>query len=434
MQKNKISANEAWKEIIKKYDIINRINENGIFHIKASEIKEFKEPRLMAKWDCTSALPEALRNNKINILPNSRSSYVLGRFNLYEELPELTESVNKMDSAELPALETIDINSITSESAAICILIISGILDDFLGDRDTVETFNGRMGTGEFDFSVNTVDGGKQIISVKNAQCEIDGGFENDKDVIILEAKNVVHEDFHIRQLYYPYRLWEQKVSKPIRLVFSVYSNMIFRLFEYRFLDKNNYSSIELVKAKNYSLQETHIEISDLVEIRNLTKIIFDDDCREDDNVPFIQANSFERVISLLENLKENTMTKEQIAELMEFDERQSDYYYNAGAYLGLFVKRIEGSGKRVTLTRLGEQILTMNYKERQLKFVQLMLQHQIFADCFDSIIETGELIEISEIEKLMRKYNVCKSTSTIHRRASSVQCWIKWVFNLVNL
>ena len=43
MQKNKISANEAWKEIIKKYDIINRINENGIFHIKASEIKEFKE-------------------------------------------------------------------------------------------------------------------------------------------------------------------------------------------------------------------------------------------------------------------------------------------------------------------------------------------------------------------------------------------------------
>ena len=38
------------------------------------------------------------------------------------------------------------------------------------------------MGTGEFDFSVNTVDGGKQIISVKNAQCEIDGGFENDKE------------------------------------------------------------------------------------------------------------------------------------------------------------------------------------------------------------------------------------------------------------
>ena len=62
------------------------------------------------------------------------------------------------------------------------------------------------------------------------------------------------------------------------------------------------------------------------------------------------------------------------------------------------------------------------------------MLHHQIVAYFFYSIIETGELMEISEIEKLMRKYNVCKSTSTIHRRASSVQCWIKWVFNLVNL
>ena len=30
--------------------------------------------------------------------------------------------------------------------------------------------------------------------------------------------------------------------------------------------------------------------------------------------MPFIQANSFERVISLLENMKDNPMTKEQIA------------------------------------------------------------------------------------------------------------------------
>ena len=42
---------------------------------------------------------------------------------------------------------------------------------------------------------------------MKNAQCEIDGGFENDNDVIIMEAKNVINEDFHVRQLYYPFRL-----------------------------------------------------------------------------------------------------------------------------------------------------------------------------------------------------------------------------------
>lgn len=46
-----------------------------------------------------------------------------------------------------------------------------------------------------------------------------------------------------------------------------------------------------------------------------------------------------DRVISLLENMYENPMTTQQIAELMDFDLRQSDYYFNAGRYLGLFEK-----------------------------------------------------------------------------------------------
>ena len=108
------------------------------------------------------------------------------------------------------------------------------------------------MGTGEFDFRVNTYRDIKRDIHVENAQCEIDGGFENSESVVIMEAKNVVHEDFHVRQLYYPYRLWNSRVQKPIRLIFSIYSNMIYRLFEYRFRDIYDYSSIELVKTKNY--------------------------------------------------------------------------------------------------------------------------------------------------------------------------------------
>ena len=63
------------------------------------------------------------------------------------------------------------------------------------------------------------------------------------------------------------------------------------------------------------------------------------DDAMEGTKIPFIQANSMERVISLLENLYENPMTSQQIAELMDFDIRQSDYYYNAGRYLGLLRK-----------------------------------------------------------------------------------------------
>ena len=430
--KNNLSTNEAWKQIIEKYDIINEIQNNGMFRIKASQIKEFKEPRLMAKWDSSDSLPRVLKDNKINILPVSRSEYVLSDFLLYQEIPELVEHVTQMDYVELPEFESIDVNNINSEANAINVLMLSGILNDFLEIDDNVATFNGRMGTGEFDFCVNTYRDIKRDIHVENAQCEIDGGFENSESVVIMEAKNVVHEDFHVRQLYYPYRLWNTRVKKPIRLIFSIYSNMIYRLFEYRFRDIYDYSSIELVKTKNYSLQDTTITLDDLEEVRNISSVITDDNMSDTD-IPFIQANSMDRIISLLENMYDNPMTPVQIAELMDFELRQSDYYYNAGKYLGLFEKKTEDGQKIVALTNLGNKVYKLNYKQRQLKLVSLILEHQIFADLFDIVIENGVIPERDIVEIYMKKYNVC-SEKVMERRASSVQGWLEWMFNLTRI
>lgn len=429
---NNLSANEAWKALIDKYDIVNKIADNGVFHIKASQIKEFREPRLMAKWDSSDALPEVLRSKKINILPDSRSSYVMSDFILYQDIPELEEKVEKMTHVELPDYESINVDNITSEANAINVLLLSGILDDFLGTSENVSTFNGRMGTGVFDFEVDTYRRIKRKVHVDNAQCEIDGGFENDTSVVIMEAKNVVHDDFHIRQLYYPYRLWRAKVNKPIRLVFSIYSNQIYRLFEYRFRQLEDYSSIELVKSKNYSLQDTEISIDELVTVRNSTQITTDDNMDNTD-IPFIQANSMDRIINLLENMYDNPMTSQQIAELMDFLPRQSDYYFNAGRYIGLFEKKTEDNQVVVQLTSLGNRVFKLNYKERQLKLVSLILEHKIFAHFFDTVIESGELPDMTNIEKIMRELKVCNDPQ-INRRASSVYGWLKWIFNLTKL
>ncbi len=429
---NNLSINEAWQALFQKYNILSEIEKNGSFPIKASQIKEYKEPRLMAKWDSSDALPELFRKNKINILPDSRSSYVLGDFILYQKLPELEEPVTQMAQVELPDFESIQVNEISSEANAIHVMILSGILNDFLGTDENVATFNGRMGTGIFDFTVDTYRGKKQRIHVDNAQCEIDGGFENKDSIVIMEAKNVVHEDFHVRQLYYPYRLWRQKVRKPIRLVFSIYSNMIYRLFEYEFTALEDYSSIKLVRTKNYSLQDTRITPDDLKNVRCNVKVRTDDNMAHAD-VPFIQANSMDRVISLMEHIYENPMTSQQIAERMDFDLRQSDYYFNAGKYLGLFEKQKEDRQRVVVLTNLGAEIVRFSYKKRQLKLVELILQHQIFMEFFDSIILTGMLPNRKSIEKEMRNLNVCNE-SQIVRRASSVSRWLIWIFQLTRL
>lgn len=428
--KKDFSVNEAWVELIKKYDIENIVKRKGYFQINSKQIKEYKEPRLMAKWDSSDCLPKVLQDKHLNILPESRSSYVMGDFLLYQEIPELKEHVSKMAHVDLPEYESIDIHHVHSEANAIHVMTLTGILDDFLQVERNVATFSGRMGTGNFDFYVDTFYGGKQNIHVSKAQCEIDGGFENDDSVVIIEAKNVVHRDFHIRQLYYPYRLWKEKVKKPIRLVFSVYSNMIYRLFEYRFDEIEDYSSISLVKSKNYSLQDTTITQEDLLNVRRDTEITENDD-KDKRKVSFPQANVMEKVISLMENLYHNPMTKQQIAELMNFDERQSDYYYNAGCYLELFQK-VENNDRE--LTRLGERVFKMNYKERQLHIVSLILKHKIFADFFDSIINTGSLPNKKEIEERMIALNICNNCDTLSRRANSVLGWLKWIFNLTNI
>ena len=47
----------AWVKLFDKYDIINKIIKEGHYIIKASEIKPFREPRLMAKFDNSINLP-----------------------------------------------------------------------------------------------------------------------------------------------------------------------------------------------------------------------------------------------------------------------------------------------------------------------------------------------------------------------------------------
>ena len=431
-----MNVNEAWIKLFEKYDILSKIKSEGAFYITANQIKEFKEPRLMAKWDSSENLPSIFKKHNINILPISRTGYVLSDFKLYEPIPELGEHITEMQKVEIPEYETIDIGNISSEANAINVLMLSKILDDFLDEDNNVATFNGRMGTGIFSFRVDRHRGTTFEVDVKNAQCEIDGGMENNNSVVILEAKNVVHPDFHVRQLYYPYRLWASKIEKPIRLVFSIYSNQIYRLFEYEFEDKDNYSSIRLVKSKNYSLQDTDIALNELYDVYSDVKVVYDDN-QNNTNIPFIQANSFERIISLMEILFEEDKTTEEIAEIMQFDLRQSDYYYNAGKYLGLFEKKDvadeEKTVTKISLSKLGKDTVKLRYKERQLKLVSLILEHEIFHRLFINVYNNGELPTKEEIQEIMRENNVCNDGQIV-RRSSSVYSWLKWIFNLQNI
>ena len=424
-------ASTAWEKIIHDYDIMDEISRKGYYCITAKTIKKYREPRLMAKWDSNENLPAALRDRHLNILPVSRSEYLLSNVNLYEPLPEfVTSEPGNINHITQLDLESLDCGNITSESNAINAMVATGTLDSFLGDGDrTVETFNGRMGTDAFCFEINRYSGGSLTVHVNRAQMEIDGGFENQKNVIIIEAKNVLHPDFHIRQLYYPYRVWLQRVKKPIRLIFCQYYNMMYRLIEYRFADPQNYSSIERISSAYYTFQDVSVTESDIIKLwKTITPV---PDAPKPD-IPFPQADKMDRIISLMEHMQDNEpMTTADITDYMGLDVRQSNYYASAGRYLDLFERQSHGSTE-CTLTPQARQILSLDYKNRQLALVSRILSHQVFHEFFGRLfidkISPARLR--SEVATYLEQRNICNHT-TSKRRASTVLGWLRWIGTL---
>ncbi len=418
---------DKWTILFDKYNIENEIKKNGRFYITADKIREVKEPRLMTKFDTKESLP-AVFGNKLAILPVTRGKYVIGEFDLYQDFPIAKTDIKQMKNIKIPEyLETIDINDIRSEASAINIMGITDILDDFLGENNMLQTVSGRMGSGTFSFRVDGfTPGTEHRIDVQNSQVEIDAGFENENVFTIIEGKNVIHNNFLVRQLYYPTRLWNGKIQKQIRPVFMVYSNNIFRLLEYQFIDMDSYSSLQLIQERNYSLEDIHITWEDLNGVFQSTNI------EPEPEVTFIQADSFEKVISLVENLSDSPMTTMEIADLFGFKERQSDYYFNACKYLGLAEKNKAEDGIKAFLTPLGKSLLKLCYKARQLEYVKLILKHRLFNEMFELILQKGEVPDKQYIAARMRELSIC-SENLLLRRASSVRGWLFWIKNLVN-
>lgn len=416
----------AWKKLFDKYNIISNIEKNGVFEITSSQINEFREARLMTKFDHKKNLPKLFSKNKLSILPITRGTYLISQFDAYKNFEEIDSEVVRISFPTY--IESIDFENITSEATALNCAYVSGMLGDFMEDEKILPTVSGRMSSDSFEFNIiNTETRLKKNIAVINSQIEIDGGYEGVETLALIEAKNSISDDFLVRQLYYPYRLWNNKISKKVKPLFLTYSNGIFSFYEYEFQEPDNYNSLILLKQQNYSIEQTKINFQDIVKVfQHLTLV-------EEPDIPFPQADYFKRIINLCELLNENELTREEITTNYDFDPRQTNYYSDAGRYLGLIEKRMENSEIIFSLTDEGERLFRLKYKARQLKFVELILRHKVFNEVFRKHITYGKMPDRKEIIETMKNselFNV-RSEATFHRRASTVIAWINWILDL---
>lgn len=416
----------AWERLFDKFNIVELVLENGLFEISAAQINAEREARLMTKIDHSIQLPEIFKKNKFTILPNSRGTYVIGGFESYHPVPPVVGK--KIEEISFPDnITTVDPLKIYSESAAILCADISGMLAKVLGEELRLTVF-GRMSTGEFTFSIlNKIKGEEQRMSVSNSQCEIDAAFEGDETFAILEVKNDLPEDFLIRQLYYPFRLWRAKTTKRIVPILMTFSDDTFNFFTFKFISDSSYNSLVHLETHRFQIAGPEIEIKDLEEVFCSIKITTEGD------VSFPQANDFSKVVDLLSHLYDNggCLTKDEITTLYAFDSRQTLYYTSAARYLSLIDRvRIEGK-TNFCLSSLGIKAMKCRRRERKLALATAILRKPVFYASFKLYLEASRPPTKVEIIEIMSRASLRIDGSTIPRRSQTVSSWIDWVLSL---
>lgn len=434
----KRKCDKIWEKIFEDHPVFEKINRNGYFKITSDEINSYKgaRARLLTKFDYKDTLPYIFQENNLNILPVTRGTYVISTFNAYHKLNIDTEI--KPVRFNIPEwIHTIDYNNLTSEAKALNCAYVSGMIKDVAEETEIKFTINGRMSSSIFKFNIENSIAPDEIIQLqnKNSQCQIDGGYEGLNRVLLVEAKKSISKDFIIRQLYYPYRLWNNNLNgfKEIIPVFFIYSSGVFHFLVYQFKDIMDYNSLELITQKSYIIEEEPITLEHIVDLMNSVGVV------EEPDIPFPQADTFERGIDLFEALSEESFTVEEISLRYDFDYRQAQYYSRAIMYLGL-AKNDNGI---IKISKKGKKAMKKRKRERYLYIAKSILQHRPFYEALELYLKKRLPVTKKEIyhhvmrknkKRLYKSGGGLLSERTLRRRASTVRGWIDWILALQNI
>lgn len=427
-------SDKFWEQAFEELDIDNQISKVGYYLIDKDYIKtgldEKFEPRLVTKFDTSLDLPQRFREKesiKYSILPYSKSgTYSIVPFDIYKELDVDFKFGMKIHKLETPDfLITVNKEKITSEANAINMAHISGMFHHFLDEDKLYSTVSGRMRSKAWSYKVTSYE--KSIeLHVDSTQMEIDGSLESKNTFTIIEAKNKVNKDFLVRQLYFPYRDFYEKIGtkKRIRNVFMIYNSGIYILLEYIFKDPYNISSIELVNKQYYTIGNLFSR-NELIEVLEKTSNTIEP------LKVFPQANDLYKVLNALEIISNDCENEEAttklIARAFSFHERQGAYYKQALCFLGLVTNE-----KYSSITKKGELFLRSDFNKKiEILIETLASDLGIREIIYDLIILDKDFVKSSYEEYFLGKYKM-DSVVTVRRRLDTIRAWVEWLKSVI--
>ncbi len=407
-----MTANDTnWQRLFEKYDIVGEVNRKEYFDITATQIKEFREPRLMCKMDFKESVAKPFRDNELSILAIKNGVYRIAKTSPFFEI-----DLNKIEQIptrnfHLPNyIQTLDFENITSESQALDAAVASGMLKSLLKE-DSFLTVRGRRYTSEMEIKIKRNNSDDfQSYPIVSVQIEVDGGYESPTRLALIEAKMGRTNNMNMRQLVYPHIYFSNKINKNVNTYLMFYEtgslftfipmNMVNEVPSLNYSSAVRYKLTPPTKASHQTIQHNIILNAPLID------------------VPFPQADDFEKVLFGYFKVAECEGTEEEIFSDLAIVPRQYNYYFNAIRWLGLVKK--DGRGKPIHLTSLGEQLLELSELDRLQTILKIINLNPVVK--YIQEYPTAPLTE-----DLKAKYKL-QGASMYPRRKSTINAWLNYL------
>ena len=415
----------VWARILKENPkILQSIKTQGFFDIESSEIKEFREPRLACKIDFKEQVPKPLLQNELSVLAIRNGLYRIAPTNPFVDVPELNDaSARTVSQFSLPShIKTLSPTALTSEAKALDAALISGMLD-FVFQDNVQMVLRGYERSSNFNFSLPDRLSADQRVNyeVEGVQIEVDGGYEGQKGIYLVEAKNRVNNNINIRQLLYPQLHYNKKFgsSKAVRTYLMLY-DQISKLYHFLNLPFGKDAS-QQIGVPVFEPQFLTCQLSAPYEEprdywQDLTGVPIDNSIVDDDR-PFPQADDFSKILALLSTVSEQVeISLQELFIKYSLDPRQYDYYANAIRWLRLADYNAES--RSLSLSVKGKEIMAISSTATMLfEIAKIALSN----DIFNQYVHAGP----SGVTNEARYRNRLHSDSTFYRRLSTVKRWL---------
>ncbi|WP_283678370.1 hypothetical protein [Lentilactobacillus sp. Marseille-Q4993] len=324
-------------------------------------------------------------------------------------------------------------------------------------NENVVSTLSGKNNVDGAEFVLNTKQNEttvkKMPITLKTWQSEIDGVYESEGSVMVIESKMKLPEDFNIRQLFIPNMLVHKimdntGIYKDIYTCYFVKTADDYQFNVYQFTDQGDLNSLQFIKEYRFTVgdntsetltRDEMISMIESVPVKPYPKY-------SDGNfVSYPQANNVQMVVDYLVMLstgetyktdsdeKVNVGSKEAFMDAFKYDARQFGYYSDMLGYLGLADRKKHNYVLETVLTETGKKIAVANKDNRYKLLIEQLAGHESFRYVLLKLLKRLDVSKSELAAEILKETADLPETrkigvTTVNRRQSGVKSFVKQV------